>query len=69
VKEFDRKPARSKGPLALDNAEVADLFVYLESLPAGSLDGIFCSQVVEHIPAERLPSMIKLCASDCGRVA
>ena len=50
---------RSKG---LD-AEVADLFVYLENLPQGSLDGIFCSQVVEHIPAERLPGMIKLCAS------
>jgi O-antigen chain-terminating methyltransferase len=50
---------RSKGL----EAESADLFVYLENLPAGSLDGIFCSQVVEHIPAERLPVMIKLCAS------
>src|ERR1039457_4504849 len=28
------------------DAEVADLFVYLENLPEASLDGIFCSQVV-----------------------
>jgi 2-polyprenyl-3-methyl-5-hydroxy-6-metoxy-1,4-benzoquinol methylase len=49
------------------NAEVADLFVYLENLPEGSLDGIFCSQVVEHLPPERLPLMIKLCASRLRR--
>jgi O-antigen chain-terminating methyltransferase len=49
------------------NAEVADLFVYLENLPESSLDGIFCSQVVEHIPADRLPAMIKLCASRLQR--
>jgi 2-polyprenyl-3-methyl-5-hydroxy-6-metoxy-1,4-benzoquinol methylase len=49
------------------NAEVADLFVYLENLPEAALDGIFCSQVVEHIPAERLPSMIRLCASRLRR--
>ena len=49
------------------NAEVADLFVYLENLPEGSLDGIFCSQVVEHIPTERLPAMIRLCASRLRR--
>ncbi|HXA50519.1 MAG TPA: class I SAM-dependent methyltransferase [Candidatus Acidoferrum sp.] len=48
-------------------AEVADLFVYLENLAESSLDGIFCSQVVEHIPAERLPGMIKLCASRLRR--
>jgi O-antigen chain-terminating methyltransferase len=51
------------------NAEVADLFPYLESMPEGSLDGIFCSQVVEHIPADRLPSMIRLCASRLRRGA
>jgi O-antigen chain-terminating methyltransferase len=51
------------------NAEVADLFPYLESLPEGSLDGIFCSQVVEHIPVDRLPAMIKLCASRLRRGA
>ena len=51
---------------ALD-AEVADLFVYLENLPEASLDGIFCSQVVEHLPAERLPEMIRLCATRLQR--
>ena len=48
-------------------AEAADLFVYLENLPEASLDGIFCSQVVEHLPAERLPEMIRLCASRLRR--
>jgi len=43
-------------------AEVADLFPYLASQPEGSFDGIFCSQVVEHLPPERLPEMIKLAA-------
>jgi O-antigen chain-terminating methyltransferase len=54
---------RSKG---LD-AEVADLFDYLDNLAEGSLDGIFCSQVVEHLPADRLPDMIRLCASRLER--
>jgi O-antigen chain-terminating methyltransferase len=54
---------RSKG---LD-AEVADLFVYLENLPDASLGGIFCSQVVEHIPPERVPELVKLCASRLRR--
>lgn len=54
---------RSKG---LD-AEEADIFEYLGKLPEASLDGIFCSQVVEHIPVERLPEMIKLAASRLQR--
>ena len=54
---------RSKG---LD-AEAADLFAYLNDLPEASLDGIFCSQVVEHLPPERLPEMIKLCGSRLSR--
>ena len=45
----------------------ADLFEYLEGLPEASLDGIFCSQVVEHIPPERLPEMIRLAASRLER--
>jgi O-antigen chain-terminating methyltransferase len=49
------------------DAEVADLFVYLENLPEASLDGIFCSQVVEHLPPDRLPEMIRLCASRLQR--
>ncbi|HEV2445250.1 MAG TPA: methyltransferase domain-containing protein [Candidatus Sulfopaludibacter sp.] len=48
-------------------AELADLFVYLADLPEASLDGIFCSQVVEHLPPERLPEMVKLCASRLAR--
>jgi len=43
-------------------AETADLFTYLAGLPEESLDGIFCAQVVEHLPPERLPEMIQLCA-------
>ena len=48
-------------------AEVADLYQYLAALPEASLDGIFCAQVVEHLPPERLPEMIKLCASRLAR--
>ncbi len=44
-------------------AETADLFPYLAALPESSLDGIFCAQVVEHIPPARLPEMIRLCAA------
>lgn len=54
---------RAKG---LD-AEKTDLFEYLAGLPEASLDGIFCSQVVEHIPTERLPEMIRLAASRLQR--
>ncbi|HWC97676.1 MAG TPA: class I SAM-dependent methyltransferase [Candidatus Sulfopaludibacter sp.] len=48
-------------------AEVADLFPYLAALPEASLDGIFCSQVVEHLPPDRLPEMLRLCASRLAR--
>jgi O-antigen chain-terminating methyltransferase len=48
-------------------AETADLFEYLPSLAEASLDGIFCSQVVEHLSPERLPEMIRLVASRLGR--
>jgi len=44
-------------------AETADLFAYLADLPERSLDGIFSAQVVEHLPPERLPEMIRLAAS------
>ena len=49
------------------DAERADLFEHLSSLTEASLDGIFCSQVVEHLPPERLPEMIKLSASRLSR--
>jgi len=54
---------RSKG---LD-AELADLFPFLEAQPDGAFDGIFSSQVVEHIEAVRLPEVIRLCASRLRR--
>lgn len=44
------------------DAEVADVYPYLAAMPEGSLDGIFCSQVVEHLPPDRLPELIRLCA-------
>jgi O-antigen chain-terminating methyltransferase len=49
---------RAKG---LD-ADVADLFTYLAAQLEGSLGGIFCAQVVEHLPPERLPELIRLAA-------
>jgi O-antigen chain-terminating methyltransferase len=48
-------------------AERADLFRYLADLPEASLDGIFSAQVVEHLPPERLPDMIRLAASRLER--
>jgi len=48
-------------------AEAADLFAYLADLPEASLDGIFSAQVVEHLPPERLPDMIRLAASRLER--
>ncbi len=48
-------------------AEKADLFEYLENLPEASLDGIFCSQVVEHIEPAKLPEMIRLAVTRLQR--
>ena len=48
-------------------AETADLFDYLRGLDEGELDGIFCAQVVEHLPPERLPEMVRLAASRLAR--
>ena len=47
--------------------EEADMFPYLESLDTGSLDGIFCAQVVEHLPPARLPQLIALAADKLRR--
>lgn len=44
-------------------AEVADLFEYLGSESGTPFDGIFAGQIVEHLPPEQLPHMIKLCAA------
>lgn len=48
-------------------AEAADLFTYLADRPEASLDGIFTAQVVEHLPPERLPEMIRLAAASLER--
>jgi len=48
-------------------AETADLLVYLADLPGPVLDGIYCAQVVEHLPPERLPEMIRLSAAALER--
>jgi 2-polyprenyl-3-methyl-5-hydroxy-6-metoxy-1,4-benzoquinol methylase len=49
------------------HAEVADLFTYLSSQPEQEFDGIFSSQVVEHLDPQRLPEMIGLCAAALRR--
>jgi O-antigen chain-terminating methyltransferase len=43
-------------------AERADLLEYLSALPDTSLGGVYCAQVVEHLPPERLPVLINLLA-------
>ena len=43
-------------------AEQADLFEYLDGLADGSVDGIFCSHLIEHLTPERLPRLIELVA-------
>ncbi len=48
-------------------ADVADLFAYLAELPESSLDGILSAQVVEHLPPDRLPDMVRLAASRLQR--
>jgi O-antigen chain-terminating methyltransferase len=50
-------------------AERADLFQYLDSLPDLSLGGMYCSQVVEHLPPDRLPDLVNLLARKLNRGA
>lgn len=47
---------RSKGL----EAQRSDVFEYLERAPEGSLGGVFCSQMVEHLAPARLPHLIRL---------
>jgi O-antigen chain-terminating methyltransferase len=49
------------------SAEVADLFAYLGAQPEGEFDGIFSSQVAEHLDPKALPEMVRLCASRLRR--
>ena len=48
-------------------AEAADLFTYPPLQTAGEFDGIFASQLVEHLEPARLPEMIRLCAASLRR--
>ncbi len=48
-------------------AELADLFVYLDGIADASLDGIFSAQVVEHLQPRRLHEMIRLAAQKLAR--
>jgi 2-polyprenyl-3-methyl-5-hydroxy-6-metoxy-1,4-benzoquinol methylase len=48
-------------------AEKADLFQHLNDLPDGSLCGIFCAQVIEHLRPESLPEMIRLASDKLSR--
>ena len=45
----------------------ADLFAHLNDLPNGSLGGIFCAQVIEHLPPASLPDMIRLASDKLSR--
>jgi 2-polyprenyl-3-methyl-5-hydroxy-6-metoxy-1,4-benzoquinol methylase len=54
---------RQKG-LQVDQA---DLFSYLNDLPDGSLGGIFCAQVIEHLAPASLPEMIRLASDKLSR--
>lgn len=49
---------RSKGL----QAEAADLFLWLDAQPDAAFDGIFCAQVVEHLPPARVAELIRLAA-------
>jgi 2-polyprenyl-3-methyl-5-hydroxy-6-metoxy-1,4-benzoquinol methylase len=44
-------------------ADQADLFEFLAGRPESTFDGIFCAQVVEHLPPDRLPDFVRLAAT------
>jgi 2-polyprenyl-3-methyl-5-hydroxy-6-metoxy-1,4-benzoquinol methylase len=50
-------------------AERADLFEYLEAQADASIGGVYCSQVVEHLPPDRLPDLVNLLAKKMSRGA
>jgi 2-polyprenyl-3-methyl-5-hydroxy-6-metoxy-1,4-benzoquinol methylase len=41
----------------------ADVFAWLEAQPDHSLDGVFCGQVIEHLPPPLVPRLFNLCAA------
>jgi len=48
-------------------AETADLFTYLAGLADCALDGIFCAQLIEHLPPARLPELVRLASAKLSR--
>jgi SAM-dependent methyltransferase len=42
------------------DVELADALPYLMELPNGSLGGIFCAQVIEHLPPEAFVALVRL---------
>lgn len=64
--DLDRELVALCGSKGLQ-AEEADLFAHLDALPEASLGGIFCAQVVEHLPPERLPDFVRLAATRLER--
>lgn len=49
--------ARAQGLEAIEQ----DVFAFLRSAPAGSVDGIFCAQLVEHLRYEQVLELAQLC--------
>jgi O-antigen chain-terminating methyltransferase len=47
--------------------EAADLFAYLPAVAGESLDGVFSAHVIEHLPGERLPELIRTAAGKLRR--
>ena len=43
-------------------AEKADALAYLTALPDGSLGGVFAAQVIEHLPADYLTTLVEVAA-------
>jgi O-antigen chain-terminating methyltransferase len=41
-------------------AEQADAIAYLDARPDGELGGVFCAQVIEHLPPEALIALVRL---------
>jgi O-antigen chain-terminating methyltransferase len=46
--------------------EQRDLFEYLAAQPDESFDGIFCSQVVEHLTPDKISELVRLAAQKLG---
>jgi len=42
------------------DVEQAEALSYLHGLPDGSLGGVFCSQVIEHLPPDALIALVRL---------